>query len=84
MANTIKCGQCMFFYELKKPKPKGGMRSLGYGHCLDRTVYAKGKPGNPVYPPGAKVADMPFDQHNVTVVKPMQLVPHCLAAKLKE
>jgi hypothetical protein len=81
MANTILCGQCIHYSELRKPKEKGGYKSLKKGHCLDQTVYAKNKPGKPVYPPNAKLEDLPFQQHKIVLVRETQIVLHCTAAK---
>jgi len=83
MANEIKCGDCAQYYAIQKPKPKGGFRTLNYGHCLARTVYAKGKPGKPVYPPGAKVADLPHNQHQVHVVRKGTVKPTCTTVQPK-
>jgi len=80
MANTIPCGQCIFYAELRKPKEKGGYKSLRRGHCLDKTIYAK-KPGNIVYPPLAKVEERPFQQHKIVMVKEKEIILHCTAAK---
>lgn len=81
MANNIPCGQCVFYHELRKPKTKGGYRSLHKGHCLDRTIYAKNKPGNIVYPPKAKLEDLPYQQHKIVLVREEQIMEHCTAAK---
>jgi hypothetical protein len=81
MANTLPCGQCIHYAELRKPKDRGGYKSLRKGHCLDKTIFAKNKPGNHVYPPNAKVEDLPFQQHKITLVKEKEIILHCTAAK---
>ena len=81
MANTLPCNQCVYYFELRKPKERGGYKSLKRGHCLAKTVYAKNKPGNQVYPPNAKVEDLPFQQHKIVMVKENEIILHCLSAK---
>lgn len=83
MANKLPCGKCDLYYPVQRPTPKGGFKSLGHGHCLDRTIYAKNKPGHPVYPPRAKVEDRPYGQHQVAVVQENETVPGCTAAKAR-
>ncbi len=81
MSNELCCGDCDYYYEIQKPKPRGGFKSLNHGHCLAKSVYAKGKPGKPVYPPGATIKELPYGQHNVFIVRKETLVPHCVDMK---
>ena len=83
MANTLMCGDCVHFNSIKKAlrKKEGGIKELAMGHCLIKTVYASNKPGNPVYPPRAKTAELPYGRHNVCVVKSTEIVPGCSDAK---
>jgi hypothetical protein len=84
MSNDIKCGQCVLYAEQLKPQPEDRpAKSLHRGHCLDRTIYAVNKPGSPVYPPGAKTAELPNGRHKIAGVREDQLVPNCTAASLK-
>ena len=84
MANTIPCNECEHYHALKRPKPKGGFKELKMGHCLDQSVYALNKPGNPVYPPKAKVAELPYNRHKIVIVRPLEVVVHCTAARRKD
>jgi len=85
MANQIPCGKCLLYHPLLKPlrRKEGGFKNLKRGHCLDRTIYAKNKPGKPVYPKYAKVKELPFGRHQVVMVKPDEVVPFCTAVKEK-
>lgn len=85
MANTIKCGDCKKYHAIKKPirSKTGGFKDLHRGHCLARTVYAKNKPGDHVYPPKAVVKDLPFGRHQIVIVHEDEVVPHCIHAKEK-
>ena len=80
MANTHICGECALYYALVRPHRDGkGNTDTKKGHCLDRTVYAKGKAGNPVYPAKAKVADLPHNRHKITLVRENAVLPNCTA-----
>lgn len=83
MANTLKCKKCIHYYAIKKPlrRKEGGFKDLNRGHCLDKTVYAKNKPGKQVYPPKAKVKELPFGRHQIFGVRADQVVENCTAAK---
>lgn len=76
MANE-KCGDCAKFSVIKIATGKGVTKDSVHGHCLFKTIYAKNKPGNPVYPPGAKVEDREHAQHHVEIVRRTQVVPNC-------
>lgn len=80
MANQIPCGECQRYHAIIKPH-RNGKRSTdtGKGHCLEHTVYAKNKPGNPVYPPHAKVEDLPYNRHRIAIRRKDSVVPHCTA-----
>ena len=83
MSNTIKCGKCTLYRPIKKPlrTKEGGFKTLPRGHCLDRTIYASNKPGDHVYPPRAKLKELPFGRHQITIVRADEVVPHCTAVK---
>lgn len=82
MANTIACGDCPLYNPIKKPMRNGkGYIQLTRGHCLDRSIYAKGRPGNPVYPPRAHVKELPFNQHQLVIVRAEHVEPGCLAVQ---
>lgn len=83
MSNSIKCGKCKLYHALQRPNRKKdqGPINLKKGHCLDRTVYAKNKAGSPVFPPHAKVEDLPYNRHQIALVREDTVVPHCTAAK---
>lgn len=71
------CGNCAKFYAIKVASGKGTSRESNHGHCLYKCIYAKNKPGNPVYPPGAKVEDREYGQHHIVVVRRKQVLPNC-------
>ncbi len=80
MANTHKCGECSLYHALVKPHRDGkGSTDIQKGHCLDRTVYASGKAGNPVYPAKAKTAELPHNRHKIALVRASDVHPNCLA-----
>ena len=84
MPNTIPCGKCIRYAAQEKPQPKDKPpKQLHRGHCLARTIYAVNKPGKPVYPPGAKTAELPYGRHKIFSVRKTQLVPHCTNAVAK-
>lgn len=85
MPNTKTCGTCLLYHALIKPYRNGkGFKDTGKGHCLAQTVYAKNKPGSPVYPPRAKIADLPFNQHQVVVVRANEIRAFCMTYKEKK
>lgn len=84
MPNTIQCGKCTRYAAQVKPQPGDKPpKPLHRGHCLARTIYAVNKPGNPVYPPGAKTEELPYGRHQIFSVRNAQLVPNCTAAVAK-
>ncbi len=85
MANTNPCSECNLYFALVKPHRDGkGSTDTKKGHCLDKTVYAKNKPGKPVYPPHAKVADLPFNRHTIVLRRADDVVKSCAAFVLKK
>ena len=81
MANTLQCKDCVLYYPQRRPLAGGKFRDLGYGHCLARSRYAKSKPGNPVYPPGAIIEEREHNQHKIEIVNPNTVVNGCVQAK---
>jgi hypothetical protein len=82
MSNTRPCSECILYHAIIKPHRKGGeSHDTGKGHCLDKTVYAKNRAGHPVYPPRAKVADLPYARHSIVLRRGVEVVPHCTAIK---
>jgi hypothetical protein len=77
------CGECMYFYPIQIPTGTGSQRETDQAHCLAKSVYAKNKPGNPVFPPGAKTADLQFAQHQIVIVRRKQHSPNCMDYKKK-
>ena len=81
MANTIKCGDCIRYHEMRKPLRSGkGYTRLMRGHCLAKSIYAKDRPGNPVYPPGAKIETLPHNRHQIVVVRDENVESGCTDA----
>lgn len=82
MFNTHPCSECVLYHALIKPHRRGGeAKDTGKGHCLDKTVYAKNRAGNTVYPPRAKLEDLPHARHKIALRSGAEVVPHCLAFK---
>jgi len=82
MANTNKCGDCTEYHAIIKPHRSGGKSTnTRKGHCLDQTIYAGNKPGNPVYPPGAKVQELPYGRHKIVLRREDEVCKHCMAFK---
>jgi hypothetical protein len=75
--NTKPCGQCIHYHPLEKGTKGGERRPLSYGYCLKKSVFASNKPGDPVYPPKAVVAELPNAVHALKVVKVNQVEKHC-------
>ena len=84
MADEQICGDCTRFHPITVPAGKGSSRETNQGHCLAQSVYAKNRPGNPVFPPGAKTEDRPYAQHQIVVVRRDQKSPECLHYRKKE
>lgn len=68
MANSLPCGECEHFWAIQKGVRGGTTTPQSRGHCLIHSVYPKNKPGNPVFPPGAKLKDIPGNVAKVKVV----------------
>ena len=77
MPNTRTCGTCKKMWRLRKGKRGGGTIDLKRGHCLVRTVYPKDRPGDFVYPPGARIEKTPNDMIVPFLVREDMIVPHC-------
>jgi len=45
-----------------------------------RTVYAKNRPGKEVYPPNAKVEDLEYGVHKITIVHGSDTKTYCQTA----
>jgi hypothetical protein len=71
------CGECTSFHSIRIPTGTGSTRETDQAHCVAKSVYAKNRPGNPVYPPGAKIADLPHAAHKITIVRRDQKEPYC-------
>lgn len=84
MAEEQVCGGCTHFYSIRVPTGRGGARETEQGHCLAQSVYAKNKPGNPVFPPGAKTEELPYAQHKIVIVRRKQKSPQCITYQKKE
>jgi hypothetical protein len=80
MANLKPCRACKLYHAIVKPHRNGkGHTDTKKGHCLDKTIYAKNKPGKPVYPARAKVKDLEFGRHEIVLRRDNEIVPHCTA-----
>jgi hypothetical protein len=77
MPNSQPCGTCTHFWALEKGLRNGKRRTLVQGYCLDQSVFAENKPGNPVYPPKAKIAFLENAMHKVTIVNANEVRQHC-------
>jgi hypothetical protein len=84
MADEKICGNCLRFHPITIPTGKGGSKETVQGHCLAQSIYAKNRPGNPVFPPGAKTADRPYAQHQIVIVRKDQKSPECPDFKKRE
>jgi hypothetical protein len=67
--NTEHCGKCKNYYVHFRRDNKGDKKELLTAHCLATTIYARNRPDNPVFPPGANLKDMPYGRHEVTIVR---------------
>lgn len=84
MPNAIPCGECSRYWEIKKPLKNGkGYIRLRRGHCLAKTIYAKNRPGSPVYPPGATVEELPDCRHKIYLVREEHVECGCTQVKEK-
>jgi hypothetical protein len=84
MANSIKCGQCEHFWAIQKGVRGGTTIPQSRGHCVINSVYPKNKPGNPVFPPKAKLEDLPGNVARVKIVHKDTLELSCKNAVRKE
>ena len=78
-SNTQPCSACKKYWPLVKGLKKGKKKKLSHGYCLERTVFASNKPGNPVYPPRAKVKELPNGNHKVILVRKSDVKANCEA-----
>ena len=81
MSNSLECKDCTNYYAQRRAVTSGKLRDLNYGHCLAKSKYAKNKPGNPVYPPGAVVVDLPYNVHDIHIVSPTDIHAGCTSVK---
>ena len=79
----MSCGKCENFWPIQKGLRGGGTVPQSRGHCLAHSVYPKDKPGDPVYPPGAKVEELPNNVAKLHVVHEDQVVTSCREATAK-
>lgn len=56
---TKTCGQCKFYWAVRKAERNKVPRKLHSGPCLKRSVYPKNRVGDNVFPPGAKLEVLP-------------------------
>jgi len=77
MINTKPCGTCNYYWAIEKGLRGGKRQILLQGYCLDRSVFAENKPGNPVYPPKAKVEFLENAVHKITIVNANEVRQHC-------
>jgi len=71
------CGECTGYHPVERGTKGGARRALSYGYCLKKSIFASNKPGNPVYPPKAIVAELPNAVHDLKIVKSNHLEKHC-------
>lgn len=83
MSNKLPCGRCEKFWAIMKGNRDGSFTEQTRGHCLDRSIYPKDKPGNPVFPPGAKIEELPNNVAKIHVVHKDQVETSCNAATEK-
>jgi hypothetical protein len=76
-SNNEACGKCDLFWPLEKGLKGGKRKALHHGYCLNTTVFATNKVGEPVYPPRAKTAILPNAQHKVTLMRKDEVNPNC-------
>ena len=76
-ANANPCGTCTNYWALECGNRKGTRKVLPKGYCLEKTIFASNKPGNPVYPPRAKTAELLNAVHKVTIVDATEVQVHC-------
>jgi len=81
--NTKPCGTCTNYSAMEQGLRGGKRRILTQGYCLVHSIFAKNKPGNPVYPPRAKVQDLENAVHKLTIVSAYDVKKYCEAYKEK-
>lgn len=74
---TKPCEDCSLYWEIMRALAKGGQKKTGRGHCLARSVYASNAKGKPIYPPKAKVAELPYGHSKVIIVVGKNIDPSC-------
>ena len=77
MPNCKPCGGCLDYWPQEKGVKGGKRHQLPHGYCLDRTIFASNKPGDNVYPPRAKTAELPDGRHIVILVYANQVEATC-------
>ena len=85
MANAQPCSACLHYYALVKyHRRNGNQQETNRGYCLDQSVFANNRAGNPVYPPHAKLETLPHARHKTVIRNKTDVVPHCIAFKPKK
>ena len=70
------CKQCKKFWPLEKGL-KEGTKQLPRGYCLAKTVFPKGRVGERVVPPRARVEETENDMVKAVIVHENQVVVGC-------
>jgi hypothetical protein len=79
--NKSPCGECSKYWALEKGIKGGTRKKLSMGYCLERSIFALNKPGNPVFPPKAKTATLPNAQHKAFIVRASEVYSTCATFK---
>jgi hypothetical protein len=77
MVNLKPCGTCEHYWAIEKGLKNGQRKTLIQGYCLDRSIFAENKPGNPVYPPKAKIEFRENAVHKIEIVMANEVRKHC-------
>lgn len=75
---------CQHYWPITKQAKSGATTVLTRGHCLAKSLYAKNAPGKPVYPPKAKLEDLPNGTSKVVLVIGEEDTNGCLTFKEKK
>jgi hypothetical protein len=76
MAHDRECKTCKKYWPLEKGL-KNGTKQLSRGYCLARTIFPKGRVGERVYPPRARIEETENDMVKSVIVREGEIVAYC-------
>jgi len=76
MPDTKECKTCKKYWPLERGLQEG-TKKLSRGYCLARTIFPKGRVGEHVYPPRARIEETKNDMIKAVIVRGKDVIPSC-------